>query len=188
MWHTTSLLRASVCVPIFVRGRLWSTLSVGRFCAQTSGSSYTWSFAADCIARLRVLVSKTRKVWVRLIWGNTSFDIRILKLYGSQLRVASEALWANFCSFLLCVTSNSGSVLWARFSGYFTGLWNSSRFADLLPTCVRIGKDAETAGGWIIYLFIHYKCFFDLAKCGELEKPFFVAHVTSYPPQESRRI
>lgn len=126
----------------------------------------------DGIARLHILISKTRKYWVGLILGNASFDIGILKPYGSQIHIASEALWANFCSFLLCITSKLGSVLWAQFSECFTGLWNSSIFTDLLPTCVHIRKDAETAGGCIIYLFIHYKCFFDLVKCGELEKPF----------------
>ena len=85
-----------VCVSIFVAGRLWSTMSVGHFCAQTAGSSYTLSFTADCIsgqagqqdgiARLRVLVSKTRRNRVRLILGNTSFDIGILKPYGSQIQ------------------------------------------------------------------------------------------------------
>lgn len=54
----------------------------------------------------------------------------------------------------------------------FSGLWNPSSFTDLLPTCAHIGKVAETSGGWIIYLYIHYKYFFDLVKSSELEKPF----------------
>jgi len=45
-----------------------------------------------------------------MILGNTSFNTAILKPFGSQIHIASEALWTNLCSFLLCITSHLNSV------------------------------------------------------------------------------
>lgn len=120
MRHTNTSLCFRVSMSIFVAGRLWSTLSVGHFCAQTAGSSHTSRFAADCISgqtgwqscitRMRILASKTRRNRVRLILGNTGFDIINLMPYGSWIHIASEAPWASFRSFLLCIMSSSDSL------------------------------------------------------------------------------
>lgn len=129
----------------------------------------------DGITLLCFPAVKTWRNWVRLILGSASFEIIILKPDGSQIHIASEVLWANFCTFLLCIMSDLGSVLWAWLSAFFTRLCNSSGFTNLLPICVHIRKDTRTSRRWIIYLFIHYKYSFDLVKCGELEKLFFLS-------------
>lgn len=59
---------------------------------------------------MRILESKTRRNRVRLILGNTGFDIINLMPYGSWIHIASEALWASFWFFLLCIMRSSGSL------------------------------------------------------------------------------
>lgn len=88
--------------------------------------------------------------------------------------VDTHCFWSPVGKFLILSALHNEKLwlLWAQFSFFFTERWNPSSFTDHLHTCVHIRKDTEAAVGWIIYLFIHYKCFFDLANCGVLGEPF----------------
>lgn len=113
---------------------------------QQAGRVAGWHCTASCCCE------QNQK---KLSLGNTSFDSSTLKTCGSQIRIASEALWENFCSFLLCITSDAGSVLWAPFSDCFTSLRNSASSTDLLLPVFILEKVLKRLGDELsIYLFI----------------------------------